>query len=131
MTLGTSPVTDTDSRAGLRRGESLPEVMTESSLTCTRVDRVASCGIRGGAGRRGRARARRKTAPEVDPSVGRGRISHPKSGLHFCRTVCPVRVWQATCEHSGGYVIMLLGFDKTAVLLPLFTCSTVWGRYAH
>jgi hypothetical protein len=40
-------VADVKVKAELRRGESLPEVMVESLLTCVTVDRVASCGIRG------------------------------------------------------------------------------------
>jgi hypothetical protein len=44
----------------LGRGRSLPEVSVESFLTCAIVDRVVSYGIRGGAGSRYRARARRK-----------------------------------------------------------------------
>jgi hypothetical protein len=53
-------VEDIESRAKLGRGGSLPEVTTESFLTCAIVDRVAFYGICGGAGSRGQGRARRK-----------------------------------------------------------------------
>jgi hypothetical protein len=56
--------------AELGRGESLPEAMVESFLTCATVDEVASCGSRGGVGSRGRAWARRKWYPRsVTPLV--------------------------------------------------------------
>ena len=54
----TSFAVDVEVEAELERGRSFPEVTTESFLTCATVDGVASCGIHGGAGSRGRARAR-------------------------------------------------------------------------
>jgi hypothetical protein len=76
-------VADIDVRAKLGRGGSLPEAMVEFSLTCAIVNGVVVCGIRGGAGSRGLARARRRwclrassasgeaeMAPEGKPSVG-------------------------------------------------------------
>jgi hypothetical protein len=50
--------TDVEVGAELGRGGSLLEVTVVSFLTCATIDGVASCGIHGGAGSRGRARAR-------------------------------------------------------------------------
>jgi hypothetical protein len=69
--------------------------------------------------------------PEGEPSVRRGRGLRLRAGLLFCRIRCPIRGWQAACAHSGTCVIMLLDPDMTAVLLPLCSCASVWGRYAH
>jgi hypothetical protein len=58
--VGMSFVVDVEVAVGLGRGGSLLEVMVESFLTRATVDGVASRGIRGGAGNRGRAHMRRK-----------------------------------------------------------------------
>jgi hypothetical protein len=61
--IGVSFAADIETGAELGRGRGLPEVMAETFLTYAIVDGVASCGIRGGAGSRGRARARRDLYP--------------------------------------------------------------------
>jgi hypothetical protein len=68
---------------------------------------------------------------KIELSVGRGGVLHPRAGLPFCRIRCPVGGWQAACAHSGVCATMLLGLDKTVVLLPLYTCSVMQGRYVH
>jgi hypothetical protein len=78
----------------LGRGGSPLEAMVEPSLTFAIVGGVAACGIRGGAGSRSRAQARRrhhprpssasgetKIAPEGEPHVGRGGDLCPRVGL--------------------------------------------------
>lgn len=68
--VGVPLAADIKIRAEFGRGESLPEVMAESFLTCATIDSVASCRIRGGVGSRGRARARRKRYPRVSLTSG-------------------------------------------------------------
>jgi hypothetical protein len=84
------------------RGQSPAPVSQKSSrgvwlshpLTCAIVGGVAAHGIRGGAGSRGRARARQRNhprlnsasneteiAPEAELTVGRGRSLHPRDRL--------------------------------------------------
>jgi hypothetical protein len=61
---------DIEVRAELGRGGSLPEAMVEFSLTCATFNGVAICVIRGGAGSRGLARARRRWCPRASPASG-------------------------------------------------------------
>jgi hypothetical protein len=61
---------DIEVRAELGRVRSLPKAMAEFSLTCATVNGVAVCGIRGGAGSQGLARARRRWCPRASPASG-------------------------------------------------------------
>jgi hypothetical protein len=73
MTLGTSSVIDIECRTGLERCGSLPDVKTKPSLgfdDVCHIDRVASCGIRRGAGSRGQARARQSLYPRASSASG-------------------------------------------------------------
>jgi hypothetical protein len=100
---------DVEAGAELGRGGSLPEVMIESILTRATVDGMASCGIRGGAG--SRARARRGRYP---------RLSSASGEAEFCARgpLCPSVVLDVLsgdgrqCARNHA-----VGLDKTAVLL--------------
>jgi hypothetical protein len=72
--------------------------MVESFLTCATVNKVVVCGVRGGAGSRGLARARwrrcprassasgeAEMVPEGKPNVGRGGVLRLRPGLLFRR----------------------------------------------
>jgi hypothetical protein len=89
---------DIEVRDLLRRGKSLPKAMVEPSLTCATVGGVVPYGIRGGAGNRGRAQARRrqhprassasgetKIVPEGKISIGRGGDLRLRANLLSCR----------------------------------------------
>jgi hypothetical protein len=68
--VGVPLAADIEIGAEFGRGGSLPEVMVESLLMCATVDGVVSCRIRGVAGSRGQARARRKQYPRVILALG-------------------------------------------------------------
>jgi hypothetical protein len=65
---------DIEVRALLGQCGSLPEAMVELSLTCTTIGKVVACGIRGGVGSRGRARAWRRWYPRASPTSGKKEI---------------------------------------------------------
>ena len=125
MKLGTSSVTDIEGQSELGRGGSLPEVMTEPSLTCTTVHEVASCGIHGGEGSRGRER--RSLYPRTSSALGETKFAPEGRSMLLSYYVF----------HKGlsGGVLMRNhdgeSFDKTAVSPSLYACSPTWGRYAH
>jgi hypothetical protein len=74
----------------LGRGRSLPEAMVEPSMTCTTVDGVAACGIRGGTGSRSRVRARKRNYPRPSSASGKAEIC-ARGLVCFSRHVrCPI-----------------------------------------